>query len=67
MAVMMVNPQVCVGYFSVSVGVFDGDTVRRVESRIRRTSGIPGQSHACHHMHVTCNRVLWFVFQVVSE
>ena len=69
MAVMMVNPQVCVGYFSVLIRVFDGDTVHRVESRIRRTSGIPGMSR---HMHVTCmscdrcmSRGFFFLFQVV--
>lgn len=38
----MVNPQLCVPYFTVQVPLYDGDNFVRVVDRIRRTSGIPG-------------------------
>ncbi len=42
--VMMVNPQMCVGYFSVPVPLYDGDTLSSVVDRVKRVSGVPGQS-----------------------
>ncbi len=50
MLVILVNPQVCMGYFSVSLPLYDGDTIPAVVDRIRRVSSIPGQSHDCHMM-----------------
>ena len=37
------NPQKCVGYFTVSIAIYDGDTFPTVVDRIRRTSGVPGE------------------------
>ena len=36
------NPQRCVGYFSVPVPIYDGDGVTSIVDRMRRISGVPG-------------------------
>ena len=38
----VVNPQVCVPYFTVQLQVYDEDTFAGVVDRICRTSGVPG-------------------------
>jgi len=39
----MINPQRCVGFFTVTMAVYDGDTFSTVVDRVRRTSGVPGE------------------------
>ena len=39
----MINPQRCVGYFSIELPIYDGDTIPQVVDRVRRTSGVPGK------------------------
>lgn len=41
-SVTVVNPQVCVPYFTVQLQVYDEDTFAGVVDRICRTSGVPG-------------------------
>ena len=51
----VINPQLCIPYFTVHISLYDGDTYSRVVDRIRRISGIPGTIHM--HTHYTHTHV----------
>lgn len=53
----MVNPQVCVGYFSVPLPLYDGDALPSVVDRVRRIIGVPGEcpvTSPCSDIRHTC-------------
>ncbi len=41
--VTLVNPQKCIGYFTISLPMYDGDTVDKVVDRVRRINGVSGK------------------------
>ena len=48
-AVMLVNPQKCLPYFTFQSPVYDGDDYNKVIDRVRRANQIPGISAiACY-------------------